>query len=81
MGRNEESWEERARLENRQVGEAIREARMMRGLSQYDIYLKHGIAQSEISKMERGLGNPQVSTLKRLADAMGMRLVIRFEPV
>lgn len=32
-----------------------------------------GIAQAEISRIERGMGNPTISTLGRIADALGAR--------
>ena len=38
-----------------------------------------GIYQADISKIERGLANPSLSTLKRLADGMGLKLRIAFE--
>ncbi len=37
-----------------------------------------GIYQADISKIERGLANPSVSTLQRLAEGMGMKLKIEF---
>ena len=37
---------------------------------------KSGVDQSDISKIERGVANPSLSTLNRLAQAMGMELQI-----
>ena len=38
-----------------------------------------GIDQSIISKIERGLANPSVGTLKRIAKALGKELKISFD--
>lgn len=38
-----------------------------------------GIYQADISKIERGIGNPSLMTLNRLAEGLGMRLDIKFE--
>jgi toxin-antitoxin system, antitoxin component, xre family len=39
-----------------------------------------GIAQTDISKLERGNANPSLRTLQRLATGMGMRVKIEFVP-
>ena len=38
-----------------------------------------GIDQSDIYKLERGVANPSVNTLKRIADALDMKLNITIE--
>ncbi len=53
-------------------------AREQAGVTQKELSEKTGIYQADISKLERGLGNPSLSTLKRLADGMGMELKIDF---
>ena len=35
--------------------------------------------QADISKIERGIGNPSVMTLKRLADGLEIELIIKFK--
>lgn len=52
-------------------------AREMSRLTQTQLAARTGIYQADISKLERGLGNPSLSTLKRLADGMDMELMIR----
>ena len=47
------------------------------GISQVELASKTGINKSDISKLERGTGNPSVGTLNRLASAMGMKLSIQ----
>ena len=39
-----------------------------------------GIAQGDISKLERGNANPSIRTLQRLAAGMGMKLRLEFLP-
>lgn len=59
------------------VASAISAARAKAGISQADLSFRTGIDQSDISKLERGIGNPSVGTLNRLACAMGMELNIQ----
>lgn len=62
-----------------QVANAISLARAKSGLSQKELSLRTSIDQSDISKIERGVGNPSVNTLNRLAKAMEMELKITIE--
>jgi ribosome-binding protein aMBF1 (putative translation factor) len=48
--------------------------REKRGLSQSELARRTGIHQTEISRIERGSGNPTERTLLRLADALGADL-------
>lgn len=59
---------------------AMVDARKSTGLTQKELSERTGIAQSDISKFEKGGGNPSLKTLQRLADGMGMTLRIAFEP-
>lgn len=58
--------------------QAIIDARKESGLTQKELSERTGIAQSDISKLERGNANPSLRTLQRLAEGMGMRLKIEF---
>ena len=60
---------------------AIIEARKNSGLTQKQLSERTGIAQGDISKIEKGNANPSLNTLKRLAKAMDMKLKIVFEPI
>lgn len=60
------------------VGEALICARLEAGMTQKQLAEMTGISQGDISKIERGLGNPSLNTLKRLAKGMGKRLKIEF---
>ena len=52
--------------------------RERKGMTQKQLSEKTGIYQAEISKIERGIGNPSLSTLQRLAAGLDMHLDIRF---
>lgn len=60
------------------VGNALVLARSKSGLSQSELAIKTGIDQSDISKIERGISNPSIQTLKRLAEALDKKLEIAF---
>ncbi|MBO4652168.1 MAG: helix-turn-helix transcriptional regulator [Lachnospiraceae bacterium] len=60
--------------------QAMIDARHKSGLTQKALSEVTGIAQGDISKLERGKGNPSVRTLQRLAEAMDMTLRIEFVP-
>ena len=60
------------------IVQAIIDARKNAGLTQKQLSERAGIAQSDISKLETGEGNPSLKTLKRLASAMDMVLKVEF---
>ena len=53
--------------------------RLERGLSQKELAERMNTTQSVISRLESGSANPSLATLRRLADALDARLVVRFE--
>ena len=53
-------------------------ARKQAHITQKELAERTGIYQADISKIERGLGNPSLSTLSRLAEGLGMELRIDF---
>lgn len=55
-------------------GQAIYAARKARGLRQIDLAELSGIAQSDISRIERGQIAPTAPTLLKLADALGAQI-------
>lgn len=59
---------------------AIVDARTSQNLTQKELSQRSGIAQTEISKIEKGTRNPSIKLLQRLADGMGMVLTISFTP-
>lgn len=54
------------------------DARKLSHVTQKQLADATGIAQSDISKIENGSGNPTIKILKRLADGLGMNLKIEF---
>ena len=48
------------------------------GITQKELAKRTGIAQGDISKLERGNVNPSIRTLQRLAKGMGKVLKIEF---
>ena len=60
--------------------QAFINARKFSGLTQKQLSEKTGITQPDISKLENGNANPSIRTLKRLANAMGMKLKVEFLP-
>ena len=58
---------------------AVAAARAIAGISQKQLAELSGIDQSDISKIERGIANPSVATLDRIAKALGGRLAISIE--
>ncbi len=59
---------------------AIVDARKDAGLTQKQLSQRAGIGQADISKIEKGVANPSLKTLKRLAEGMGMVLKLEFLP-
>ncbi|MEK9146961.1 MAG: helix-turn-helix transcriptional regulator [Patescibacteria group bacterium] len=59
--------------------EAILEARVKKGMTQAQLASKIGTKQSAIARVESGNANPSIGFLQKLAEALGKKLVIRFE--
>lgn len=59
--------------------EAILEARVKKGITQAQLASKVGTKQSAIARLESGNANPSIGFLQKLAEALGKKLVIRFE--
>lgn len=57
---------------------AMIEGRIKKGVTQETLAKRIGTKQSVISRLETGRANPSVSFLKKLAQALGTRLEIRF---
>lgn len=58
---------------------AILEARVKKHMTQESLAKKIGTKQSAIARIESGRANPSVSFLQKLAEALGKKLIIRFE--
>ena len=81
----EDIWEDGIEISTKEVdivallAENLIKARNIAGMTQKQLSEVTGIYQADISKIERGMANPSLSTLKRLADGMGVKLRIEFE--
>jgi len=62
------------------LASAVMDARKRAGLTQEGLAQKMGTTQPVVARLESGRTQPSMRTLKRLAEAAGARLVIRFEP-
>ena len=62
-----------------QAGNLIKEARKSKGLTQKELGEKLGIGESRVSKYESGKENPTLATLQKIADALGVDLLLSFK--
>ena len=62
----------------KEIIQSLIDARRETGMTQKELSERTGIAQGDISKLEKGNTNPSLKTLVRLADAMGMSLKVKF---
>jgi transcriptional regulator with XRE-family HTH domain len=62
-------------------GAVLRSIRIERGLSQEALALEAGLQRNYISLMERGLNQPTITTIFRLALALGVRPSVLVERV
>lgn len=65
-----------ARLESFGIGKRLADRRHELRVSQRDLAAQAGIPQAEISRIERGLGNPTLLTLARLAEALNLEVAL-----
>jgi transcriptional regulator with XRE-family HTH domain len=63
------------------AGELLREVRRRHGLTQRQLAARARTSQAAISRIERGVVSPSVSTLATLLDLMGEELVLGAEPI
>ena len=62
------------------IMQALIDARKNLGLTQQELAQRTHINQADISKIEKGISNPSLNTLKKLAKGMNMKLKIEFVP-
>lgn len=79
--KNPEFRKEYEALENEySIKNLLLESRKEKNLTQEQLSKVIGIDRADISKLERGEGNPTLSTLERIAEGLDMRLRIQFVP-
>jgi len=62
----------------KRLGQAIRDMRDERSLSQMALASEAGLDKTYIGLIERAEVNPTVGTLLKIADALGVELIIEF---
>jgi transcriptional regulator with XRE-family HTH domain len=63
-------------------GQVLREQRLSRDLSQEELALAADVDRTFVSQMERGIRQPTITTLIKLAGALGIQpstLIVRME--
>lgn len=63
-----------------EVGERVREAREAAGLSQRDLAARMGTSQAAIARLEAGGVGATLTTLQRVAAALGLELSVELRP-
>ncbi|MCK4947900.1 MAG: helix-turn-helix transcriptional regulator [Candidatus Aureabacteria bacterium] len=63
--------------ERMEVSTQIRKIRKSTGLTQKDVAGRLGVIQQYISKIETGHENISIDTLKRIADVLDKKLIVR----
>ena len=58
------------------LGVELANLRTAQNLTQFDLQQLSGVQQAEISRIERGAGNPTLGTVEKLTNALGGRLAI-----
>jgi len=58
----------------KKIGIKVRRLRQIKSMSQVELSAKAGISTNTLSLIESGKGNPNKTTLKCLADALGVKL-------
>ena len=64
--------------ERQQIANLVRRLRIYAGLSQRELSKITGITQADISKLERGIGNPSLNTISRIMSATGTSLELDY---
>ena len=70
---------EKVRQENEPL-RAILRARVEKGMTRAQIAKRMGTTQSSIARVEAGKSHPTIPFMQRLAEALDMRLEIKFLP-
>src|SRR3989344_8303953 len=62
------------------IARTIIEARVKKQVSQKELAKKMGTGQAVISRLESANASPSLSLIKRLANALNLKLELRFSP-
>ncbi|MBQ9649955.1 MAG: helix-turn-helix domain-containing protein [Prevotella sp.] len=66
-------------MTQKQIGETIRERRKMLGVNQQTLADLAGVAVNTVVAIERGEGNPQLTTLLTILDTLGLQADINLK--
>jgi len=61
-----------------ELAERVRNAREKLGITQAELAARIGSTQPAVARLEAGGVNPSLDTLARIADALGLELVVQF---
>ena len=64
---------------NQSLGVLLAETRESLGITQTELSNMSQIDQGDISRIERGIGNPTIAKIERLFNALGKRISIKIE--
>lgn len=64
-----------------EYADLIKERRTLLGLTQQDLSDYTGLSVRIIKSIERGVGNPSLKTLEKIADILGLEIIIRVKIV
>ncbi len=62
-----------------ELGQRLRELRLQAGLTQAELAARVGISQPNVARLESGINPPNLSTLRKIADALSADVVVAFE--
>jgi transcriptional regulator with XRE-family HTH domain len=66
-------------MTSKEIGEAIRKRRSFLGIDQKALSELSGVATHTLSNIESGKGNPTADVLNRVADVLGMNLIVKVD--
>ena len=64
-------------MDLKEIGQIIRERRAVLGVNQRTVSELSGVAVNTLVAIERGEGNPQITTLLDILDTIGLQLEIK----
>lgn len=62
-----------------ELGTLVRERRIAAGITQTELAQRTGMSQPAIARLEAGGTEPTIATLRRIADALNIELIVEFQ--
>jgi transcriptional regulator with XRE-family HTH domain len=63
-------------METQEIGKQLKERRTVLHLHQKDLSEMSGVSLRTIIQVENGVGNPALKTLQKLAEVLGMEILL-----